>query len=92
MLTNNKVKLVSKGVARLAAKTKSNSFTGKLSQRSWRGVSVNVKQLQEQGVDIELVKEHYNDDMNRDKLTRIPRCLITGETIVMDEYTPTSFG
>lgn len=92
MLTNNKVKLVSKGVARLAAKTKSNSFTGKLSQRSWRGVSVNIKQLAEQGVDIELVKEHYNDDMNRDKLTRIPRCLITGETIVMDEYTPTSFG
>ena len=92
MLTNNKVKINNKGIARLAAKTKSNSFTGKLSQRSWRGVSVNVKKLVEQGIPEDLIRSHYDDDMNRDKLSRIPRCLITGEVIVMDEYTPTTFG
>lgn len=92
MLTNNKVKINNKGIARLAAKTKSNSFTGKLSQRSFRGVSVNVKKLVEQGVPLDLITSHYDDDMNRDKLTRIPRCLVTGEVIVMDEYTPTAFG
>lgn len=92
MLTNNKVKINNKGIARLAAKTKSNSFTGKLSQRSFRGVSVNVKKLVEQGIPLELIQHHYDDDLNREKLTRIPRCLITGEVIVMDEYTPTTFG
>ena len=92
MLTNNKVKINNEGVARLAAKTKSNSFTGKLSQRSWRGVSVNVKKLVEQGVPLDLITSHFDDDLNRSKLTRIPRCLITGEVIVMDEYTPTTFG
>lgn len=92
MLTNNKVKITQKGIARLSAKTKSNSFTGKLSQRSFRGVSVNVKKLVEQGIPLDLIESHFNDDMNRDKLTRIPRCLVTGEVIVMDEYTPTAFG
>lgn len=92
MLTNNKVKINNKGIARLAAKTKSNSFTGKLSQRSFRGVSVNVKKLVEQGIPLDLIQAHYDDDMNRPKLSRIPRSLITGEVIVFDEYTPTAFG
>lgn len=92
MLTNNKVKINNKGIARLAAKTKSNSFTGKLSQRSFRGVSVDVKKLVEQGVPLDLIQSHYNDDINRPKLSRIPRSLVTGEVIVFDEYTPTAFG
>ena len=92
MLANNKIKVNNRGIARLAAKTKSNSFTGKLSQRSFRGVSVNVKKLVEQGINLDLIKNHYDDDLNRDKLTRITRCLVTGETIVFDEYTPTTFG
>ena len=53
---------------------------------------MNVKKLVEQGVPLDLITSHYDDDMNRAKLSRIPRSLVTGEVIVFDEYTPTAFG
>ena len=38
MIHNNKIKIHSEGIARLGAKTKSNSITGKLSQKSLLGL------------------------------------------------------
>ena len=92
MLHNNEVKIHSEGIARLGAKTKSNSITGKLSQKPLRAHSINPKWLHEQGISVEQVHGRFNDEVNDLIIDRWNRCCATGENMVLYEYAPASFG
>ena len=92
MIHNNEIKIHSAGIAKLGAKTKSNSITGKLSQKPLRAHSINPKWLSEQGITKEQIQERFNDDVNTLIIDRWNRCQATGENMVLYEYAPASFG
>lgn len=92
MIHNNEIKIHSEGIARLGAKTKSNSITGKLSQKPLRAHSINPMWLETHGITESMVHEKFSDEINDLIIDRWNRCSVTGENMVLYEYAPASFG